>query len=87
MYRGAIVGEIINEWVGNTIDVTEVTADTVLTKDAEGEKTTLEEKGAIRSISETVSRVACKTVEVVLLWIIGIPTVDIGVTVLLSERG
>ena len=54
MYAGAIVGVIINEWVGNTIDVTEVTADIVLTKDAEGEKTALEEKGAIRSISETV---------------------------------
>ena len=87
MYTRAIVGEIINEWVGNTIDVTEVTADTVLTKDAEGEKTTLEEKGAIGSISETVSRVACDTVEVALLWIIVTPTVDIGVMVLLSDRG
>ena len=86
MYTGPIVGEIINEWVGNTIDATAVTSDTVLTKDAEGEKTALEEKGAIRSISETISRVACERVKVVLLWIIGIRTVDIGVMVLLSER-
>lgn len=81
------MGETINEWVGNTIDVTAVTADAVLTKDAEVEKTVLEEKGAIRSISETVSRVACETVKVVLLLIVSIPTVDIGVMVLLSERG
>ena len=81
------MGEIIYKWVGRTIDVAVVTADTVLTKDAEGEKTALEEKGAIRSISETVSRVTCETVNVLLLWIISTPTVDIGVMVLLSERG
>lgn len=87
------MGEVTNEWAGNKVDVTGVTADTVLTpntKDAEEEKAALDE-GAIGSISETVLKVTCETVKVVLLLIIGIPTVinislDIGVTILLSER-